>query len=377
MAAALPDSRTTVGTLVQRGERWFKKARLAFGHGVTNAYDEAVYLTLHTLKLPLHHLPATRRVSEADAARVLALFERRIRERKPAAYLTHEAWLGDQRFYVDERVLVPRSYIAELLFDRDAPHLPAAARVHTALDLCTGSGCLAILLAKRYRKARVDATDISTDALAVAAINIRCHRLSGRVKYLISNYFSSKATSKTLGRYDLIITNPPYVRSAVMRTLPLEYQREPALALAAGTDGLDALRVILHEAARHLNPRGVLVVECGHARARVERAWPQLPFLWPETSGGDDCVFILTREDLLRGQRETRAARGAHAPAQAGAQRASNAASNSALKRALNPPSNLTSQRAARLSQAKRQAGAPDPASALQPGRASSAAANA
>ncbi len=285
----------TVGALVRYGEQRFKQARVAFGHGVTNARDEAAYLTLHTLKLPLDQLPLTHKVSPIQAANVLALFERRIRERKPAAYLTHEAWLGNQRFFVDERVIVPRSFIAELLFDEHFPYLPATRDVRTALDLCTGSGCLAILTAKRYRQAQVDATDISQDALDVAHINVQRHRLTKRVKLLISNYFLKLKSQ----RYDLIISNPPYVRSAVMRTLPREYKSEPALALAAGRDGLDALLVILKQAARHLNPGGTLVVECGHARERVERAWPQLRFIWPETSGGDDCVFILTREELV------------------------------------------------------------------------------
>ena len=280
---------------MRRGVRLFNATNIAFGHGVTNARDEAIYLTLHTLTLPLHELPADRAVAAADAARVMALFERRVTERKPAAYLTHEAWLGDQRYYVDERVIVPRSYIAELLFDAAFPYLPAPNRVSTALDLCTGSGCLAILLARRYRKALVDATDISPDALEVAAINVKQHHLQRRVKPLFSDYFSALNQR----RYDLIISNPPYVRGAVMRTLPREYQSEPALALAAGRDGLDALRVILAAAANHLNPGGVLVVECGHARKLVERTWPRLPFLWAETSGGDDCVFILTLEELL------------------------------------------------------------------------------
>ena len=286
---------TTIGALVNHGVRRFTQARLAFGHGLANARDEAIYLTLHTLKLPLDVLPAARKVSDTDAARVQALFERRVRERKPAAYLTQEAWLGNQRFYVDERVIVPRSYIAELLFDTDSLLLPAKGAVHTALDLCTGSGCLAILLAKRYRSAAVDATDLSPQALEVAAINVKKHRLQKRVNLLISNSFLNLKRR----RYDLIISNPPYVRSAVMRTLPREYKTEPAMALAAGSDGLDILRVILAAAARHLNPRGVLVVECGHARARVERTWPRLPFLWAETAGGDDCVFALTREELL------------------------------------------------------------------------------
>ena len=291
MRPAVP---ATVGGLVNRGIRLFKRARIAFGQGITNARDEAIYLTLHTLKLPLAQLPVKRKVTAADAARVLALFGRRIRERKPAAYLTQQAWLGKQQFFVDERVIVPRSYIAELLFDQNFPYLPAAANVHAALDLCTGSGCLAIVLAKRYRAAHVDATDLAPGALQVAAINVRKHRLQRRVTLLLSNYFS--ALQKR--RYDLILSNPPYVRSAVMRTLPREYKNEPALALAAGRDGLDALRVIIAEAASHLNPAGVLVVECGHARTLVERTWPRLPFLWAQTSVGDDCVFILTREEL-------------------------------------------------------------------------------
>lgn len=287
----------TLGALVRIGERLLQQANVSFGHGVTNARDEAIYLALHALKLPLDVLPQARKVTPAQAAQILQLFDQRIRERKPAAYLTHEAWLGDQRFYVDERVIVPRSYIAELLLDAEFPLLPAPRLVHTALDLCTGSACLAILTAKRYRKAQIDATDISREALQVARINVRKHRLQKRVTPLLSNYFTALGRR----RYDLMISNPPYVRNAVMRTLPREYRNEPALALAAGRDGLDALRVILAKAARHLNPGGVLVVECGHARARVERAWPRLPFLWAETSGGDDCVFILTREDLQPG----------------------------------------------------------------------------
>ena len=283
-----------MGALVRCGEQRFTQARIAYGHGLLNARDEAIYLTLHALKLPLDRLPSSRKVSAANAARVLDLFGRRIEERKPAAYLTQEAWLGNQRFFVDERVIVPRSYIAELLFDGEFPYLPSRHAVRSALDLCTGSGCLAVLLASHYRKALVDATDVSPDALAVARINVQRHRLKNRVKLLISDYFS--ALNQRC--YDLIVCNPPYVRSAVMRKLPREYQSEPALALAAGRDGLDALRVILAQAADHLNPGGVLVVECGHARTRVERTWPRLPFVWPETSGGDDCVFILTCEDL-------------------------------------------------------------------------------
>lgn len=283
---------------MRRGARLLQRAHLAFGHGFADARHEAAYLTAYALKLSPNKLPLTHPVARADAACALALFAQRVRERKPAAYLTREAWLGDKRFYVDERVIVPRSYLAELLFDGDLPYLPAAKQVRHALDLCTGSGCLAVLLAQRYRKAEVDATDVSPDALDVARINIRRYRLARRITCRVSDYFSALGGR----RYDLIVTNPPYVRERVMRTLPREYRHEPALALAAGRDGLDALRVILARAARHLNPGGVLVVECGHARKRVERAWPRLPLFWPETSGGDDCVFMLTRKELTSGE---------------------------------------------------------------------------
>jgi len=291
---AQPAAATTVGALVRHGTRLFQRAQIAFGHGFASAHDEATYLTLHALKLPPRRVSPERKVAAPDAARVLILFERRVGERKPVAYLTREAWLGTRRFYVDERVIVPRSYIAELLFDEDLPFWPSANDVRSALDLCTGSGCLAVLLAQRYRGARVDAADLSPDALAVANINVRRHRLQRRIQLMQSNYFSALRRR----RYDVIVCNPPYVRSAVMRALPREYAGEPALALAAGADGLDALREILREASHHLNAGGMLVVECGHARARVERAWPRLPFVWAETSGGDDCVFFLTREEL-------------------------------------------------------------------------------
>lgn len=297
MGPSRPRLPTTTGGLVRLGTRLFTEAKLVFGHGLPQARDEALCLTLHALGLAMDRPLPARHVSRAAAARAYALFERRIRERTPAAYLTGVAWLGDQRFYVDARVIVPRSYIAELLLDRGLSLLPAVKSVRHALDLCTGSGCLAVLLAKRYRHAAVDAADVSDPALAVARLNVKAHRLAKRVRVLRSDYFGAL----TGRRYDLIVTNPPYVRSTVMQRLPREYRHEPALALAAGRDGLDALRVILRDAARYLNPGGVLLVECGHARARVERAWPRLPFFWLETSGGDDCVFMLTREELTSG----------------------------------------------------------------------------
>jgi ribosomal protein L3 glutamine methyltransferase len=281
--------------LIQYGARRFRAAALAYGHGTTSAREEAAYLTLHALALP-PDAPApvvAKHVTGRDAARVMRLFERRIRERRPAAYLTREAWLGDFRFYVDERVIVPRSHIAGLLHDRLAPWISDGRRLRSALDLCTGSGCLAILMAHVFPRARIDATDIAAEALAVARINVRRYRLARRIRLLRSDGYSALRGK----RYDLIVSNPPYVTDAAMRRLPREYRHEPPIALAGGGDGLDFVRRILAGAARHLNPGGLLVVEVGNARGRVEKAWPRLPFTWLDTSGGGD-VLLLGRAAL-------------------------------------------------------------------------------
>jgi ribosomal protein L3 glutamine methyltransferase len=299
MRSAERRPRLTLPEAHARVERRLKRARVAFGHGTTNARDEAAWLVLHALALPLDtSIPGFRRTLGPDElARIDALLEERIRSRKPMAYLAREGWLGEHRFYVDERVIVPRSYIAELLNERLAPWLPAAARVRTALDLCTGSGCLAILVALAFRRARVDAADISGDALEVARRNIGAYRLSRRVQALRSDLYGALAGR----RYDLIVSNPPYVTTAAMRRLPPEYRQEPALALAGGHDGLELVRPILEQAPAHLAPGGLLAVEVGHNRSRVEKAWPRVPFTWPQTSGGDDCVFIVRREALEAG----------------------------------------------------------------------------
>jgi len=226
--------------------------------------------------------------------RAQQLFGRRISERIPAAYLTHEAWLGEYRFYVDERVIVPRSFIAELLQSHLQPWLKPRQPPQTILDLCTGSGCLAIAAAHTFPRAQVDAADISSPALAVARRNVREHQLRERLQLIRSDLFTGLAGK----RYDLILSNPPYVREPVMRTLPAEYRKEPALALHGGADGLDLVRRILAEAATHLTPQGWLVLEVGHNRARVERAFPGLSMIWAETSGGDDCVLLLQRAAL-------------------------------------------------------------------------------
>ena len=285
--------------LVRAAERRLRAAKVSYGHGTTNARDEAVYLTLHALGLPPDAL-ALRWDCEATAreeARAASLVTRRLAQRKPAAYLTHEAWLGEFRFYVDERVIVPRSYIAELLRDDLAPWLPRPSRVKRVLDLCTGSGCLAVLLAHHFSRAHVDATDISRGALAVARRNVSKYHLGTRIKLQHSDLFAELSGN----RYDVIVSNPPYVTASAMRRLPVEHRREPAIALAGGKDGLDLVRRIVQEAPQYLSPNGWLIVETGHARRRVERAFPRLPFIWPETSGGADCVFLIDRETLQRG----------------------------------------------------------------------------
>lgn len=284
----------TAATLIAEGARRFRRARLAYGHGTANARDEAAWLALHALKLPLAATPAflALPVAERPARHVLSLFEKRIRGRKPAAYLTREAWLGGLPFYVDERVIVPRSHIADLLADRLAPW--ASPGVKSVLDLCTGSGCLAILAARVFPRARVDGADISAAALAVARINVRRYRMGRRIRLVRSDLFSALGRR----RYDVIVCNPPYVTAASMHRLPREYRREPRIALAGGVDGLDVVRAIVQQAGDHLEPGGTLVMEVGSGRARVERAFPRTPFIWAATPGGGD-VLVARRGDLL------------------------------------------------------------------------------
>lgn len=265
-------------------ERRLTRARLSYGHGTENAREEAAWLYSRKKHLDIE-----------------AVLQRRIKERIPLAYLLKEAWLGPYRFYVDQRVIVPRSFIAELLRDRLEPWLGREPR--RALDLCTGSGCLAILLALTFGKARLDASDVSRDALDVAQINVRKRRLGGRIRLVRSNLFSSLKNT-----YDLIVTNPPYVDARTMRRLPPEYDYEPRLALAAGSDGLTLIRKIMAGAKRHLNPGGLLVCEVGDGRRRLERAYPRVEFAWPETSD-PGTVFILSREQLPRSARSAGAPR--------------------------------------------------------------------
>ncbi|MFZ1547445.1 MAG: 50S ribosomal protein L3 N(5)-glutamine methyltransferase [Candidatus Nitrotoga sp.] len=276
----------------------FNEAKLSFGHGSASAYDEAAYLILHTLHLPLDTLDPfldARLISDEKNA-LLALLKQRVDKRIPVAYLTHEAWLGDFRFYVDKRVIVPRSFIAELIQEQFASWIADTKIVTNVLDLCTGSGCLAILAAHAFPDAVVDAVDISPDALEVAQRNIADYGLEDRINIIKSDIFSSLKGKQ----YDVIISNPPYVDAPSMATLPAEYRHEPQLALGSGADGLDATREILEHAADHLNPNGLLVVEIGHNRPALEAAYPNLPFIWLEVAAGDEFVFMLRREDLIR-----------------------------------------------------------------------------
>ena len=277
----------------------FSEAGLFFGHGSDNAWDEAAYLLLHTLHLPIDRLEPfmDARLTGSERADVLEVIGRRISERVPAAYITHEAWLGDYRFYVDERVIVPRSHIAELLREQLSPWVDDPWAVRNVLDMCTGSGCLAILAAHAFPEAKVDAVDISPDALVVARRNVDDYDLAARLRLMESNAFAA-LNGKV---YDVIISNPPYVNAESMRALPEEYRREPELALASGEDGLDFVRILLKEAARHLAPKGLLIVEIGHNRDALEMAFPDTSFVWLDTSAGDENVFMLRREDLPAG----------------------------------------------------------------------------
>jgi ribosomal protein L3 glutamine methyltransferase len=285
----------TVAVLIGRGARRLSRARVFFGHGTDNARDEAAALILHALGLP-HDATAAhyrRRVSAAAAARAMGLISRRIKERIPAAYLTGVSGFAGLRFRVDARVLVPRSPIAELIERRFQPWIEPE-RVRRVLDMGTGSGCIAIATARAFPRARVDAVDVSTGALAVARENVRWHRLGRRVRLVKSDHFSALKRST----YDIIVTNPPYVGARELKSLPPEYRHEPRVALAAGRSGLDSVRVILGAAARHLRPRGVLVVEVGNSERALRRAFPRLPLLWLEFERGGGGVFLLTREDL-------------------------------------------------------------------------------
>jgi ribosomal protein L3 glutamine methyltransferase len=291
-----PTRPLTVRRLIERGARLLTRARVHFGHGTDNAWDEAASLALHALGLPHAGGAALyrRHVSGAAAARANELIGRRITERVPAPYLTGVTWFAGLAFAVDARVLVPRSPLAELIERGFAPWADLR-RVRRILDLGTGSACIAIACAKALPKARVDAVDISSAALEVARLNVRRHRLGRRVLVKRSDHFSALGSAT----YDIIVANPPYVGVRELKRLPPEYRHEPRLALAAGPRGLDSVAVILREARRHLRAKGLLIVEVGNTEGAVRRAYPRLPFLWLEFARGGGGVFLLTREQLL------------------------------------------------------------------------------
>lgn len=286
----------TVRDFIRYAVSRFNAAGLFFGHGSDNAWDEAVYLTQHTLNLPLDRLEPflDARLLTAEREALLDIYRRRCQDRLPAAYLTHEAWLGEHRFYVDDRVIVPRSFIAELLDEQLTPWIDDPWSINTALDLCTGSGCLAILTALAFPNAAVDAVDLSEEALSVAERNVADYRLGEQIELIHSDGFSQLEGR----RYDLIISNPPYVNAESVAALPPEYLHEPEMALGSGDDGLDFTRLILAHAREHLTDDGILVVEIGHNRDVLEAAYPTLPFIWLDTAAGDEYVFLLRAEDL-------------------------------------------------------------------------------
>jgi ribosomal protein L3 glutamine methyltransferase len=286
----------TVIALIEAGAEQLEQAGVAFGHGTANAFDEAAWLVLWRLKLPLDELDAVADtpVAPADAAKVEALIAERIASRKPAAYLTKEAWLQGVSFYVDERAIVPRSFIAELIADGSIDYW-LGEHTQRVLDLCTGNGSLAVLAALTYPEVRVDAADLSVAALEVAAINVTRHALDARVTLI-----ESDGLAATPGPYDLVLCNPPYVNSDSMAALPAEYRAEPELALAGGADGMDFVRRLFADAPARMSEHAVLVLEIGNERGHFEAAFPQLEVVWLETSAGDDQVLLVTRDALLK-----------------------------------------------------------------------------
>jgi len=277
-----------------------KQAGVSFGHGTGNAFDEAAWLVLWSLGLPMDALEAKAKneLTADEQAKAEALVTQRVETRLPAAYLTKEAWLQNVPFYVDERTIVPRSFIAELLADGESHGTLDAwlsDTTHKVLDLCTGNGSLAVIAAMAYPDVTVDAADISEDALAVARINVDKHKLDKRISLMHSDLFAA-----VRGPYDLILCNPPYVNAQSMQALPAEYRAEPALALAGGDDGMDLVRKLLRDATKHMTADAVLVLEIGNERAHFEHAFRRLEVAWLETSAGDDQVLLVQRQTLTQ-----------------------------------------------------------------------------
>lgn len=286
----------TVAAMLEYGQTLFESQGIYFGHGTTNAWDEAVYLLSFVLQLPPN---ADRSVLDQELTKdqqvsIQALFKRRISERIPAPYLTGQAWFCGLPFIVDERVLIPRSPIAELIMNGFEPWCESEPR--QVLDLCTGGGCIGIACAYAFAEAQVVLSDISSEALAVAAMNIAGHDLDDRITTVESDLFAGLENERV---FDLIVSNPPYVDAQDLASMPEEYQHEPEIALASGNDGLDFTRRLLQQACERLTDNGVLVVEVGNSSVALERAFPNVPFVWLEFAEGDSGVFLLTREQLL------------------------------------------------------------------------------
>jgi ribosomal protein L3 glutamine methyltransferase len=275
----------------------FEASDIFYGHGTDNAYDEAVWLVMSALHLPMDTLNNffDARITNIERSKLSQLLEQRISSHTPTAYLVKEAWLQGLKFFVDERVLVPRSFIAELLNDDLSPWIEYPELVESAADICTGSGCLGIMLASAFPNATVDVVDISTDALDVANINIANYGLEDQVTAIQSDMFTALKGRK----YDVIISNPPYVDAPSMAELPAEYRNEPQIALGSGRDGLDHTHTLLREAGHYLNENGILIVEIGHNRDALQAAYPNIAFNWLEVSSGNEFVFLLTKAQLL------------------------------------------------------------------------------
>lgn len=296
--AQLTENLVTIRDWIRYAVSQFEASDIFYGHGADNSYDEAVWLIMSSLHLPMETLEnfLGASITKVERKHLAYQIEQRVTKHTPTAYLVREAWLHDFKFYVDERVLIPRSFIAELLLDDSlTPWIEFPEMVQNAADICTGSGCLGILLAHTFPDAAIDVIDISPEAIAVSNINIANYDLSAQITAVQSDMFSA-LNGKT---YDVMISNPPYVDAPSMAKLPHEYRNEPQLALGSGNDGLDHTHTILREAANYLSDEGVLIVEIGHNRDALLEVYPEVPFVWLDTSGGDQFVFLLTKAQLL------------------------------------------------------------------------------